>query len=178
MTSDLDNVRKLRTNTINQELADKAISLGCTKAKIILTKTISLGSWNKIQCQYGCSNYGKSFTCPPAAPSTDEMSRILLDYHKAILVQTEHANQIREIVVKLEEIFKSKGFYKAFALSAAPCDLCEACTLETGCKYPGKARPTLHGCGIDIAQTTNNNGWNPTKQSCLDSAPIGMVLIS
>lgn len=178
MNSESSNVRKLKTHTTNQELTDTAISLGCVKAKIILTKTISLGSWNKMQCQYGCPYYGKRFTCPPAAPTVDEMSQILLDYHKAILVQTEHANQIREIVVTLEENFKQKGFHKAFAFSATPCDLCETCTLDTGCQYPGKARPTLHGCGIDVAQTTCNNGWNATKQSCPESMPVGMVLIN
>ena len=42
---------------LNQELIQEAICLGCTKAKVILTKTISIANWMKLQCQYGCSQY-------------------------------------------------------------------------------------------------------------------------
>ena len=182
MNRELGNLKLLsqKKQTTNQELTDEAISLGCTKAKVIHTKTILLGSWNKIQCQYGCQNYGKRFTCPPCSPTVDEMSRILLDYHKAMIIQSANTKEIREIGVKLETSFKGKGFHKAFALSAAPCDLCETCTLEIGCAYPTKARPSLHACGIDVIQTIFNNGWSLASdmQTCSETLPIGMVLIN
>lgn len=182
MNKELRNLKVIsrKKQTTNQGLAEEAISLGCSKAKIILTKTILLGSWNKIQCQYGCERYGKSFTCPPCSPSVDEMSRILLDYHKAIIIESADTKTLRDIVVKLEESLKSKGFHKAFALSATACDLCETCTLETGCAYPAKARPSLRACGIDVMQTIFNNGWSLTSdmQPCSETLPIGMVLIN
>lgn len=182
MNKDLGNLKLIshKKQSAYQGLAEEAISLGCSKAKIILTKTILLGSWNKIQCQYGCQHYGKRFTCPPCSPSADEMSRILLDYHKAIIIESADTKAIRDIVVKLEESLKDKGYHKAFALSATACDLCETCTLETGCAYPAKARPSLRACGIDVVQTISNNGWglNGDLQPCSENLPIGMVLIN
>ncbi len=70
--------------------------------------------------------------------------------------------------------------YKAFALGATPCNLCETCNTEVACKYPEKARPTIKACGIDIAQTLNNIGWifDPKNEPCSSQLPLGMVLVN
>ncbi len=182
MIRELGHIKKssAKGNIVNHELTQEAISLGCLNAKVILTKTISLGSWNKLQCQYGCPFYAKRLTCPPYSPVVDEMAHILSDYDHALIIETPSAKQSREIGLALEANFKCKGFHKAFALSALPCDLCEVCSFETGCKYPTKARPTLYACGIDVKQTVFNNGWNVASnmQPCTETLPIGMVLIN
>ncbi|MBI4384276.1 MAG: DUF2284 domain-containing protein, partial [Nitrospinae bacterium] len=180
VVTDLRHFKKSpKSEPSNMELVEEAVSLGCVKAKVILTKTISLGRWVKLQCQYGCPFYGMRFTCPPCSPNADEMSEILLDYQKAILIQAPQAKQALEIVLALEERYKNKGFHKAFALCATPCDLCETCTIETRCQHPDKARPTMQACGIDVSQTTFNNGWesNGGQTPCSESRPFGMVLI-
>ena len=76
-----ENVKFLPENTrLNQEMIHEAINLGCTKAKVILAKTISRAHWMNLQCQFGCSHYGTLLTCPPYAPNADEMAEILPEY--------------------------------------------------------------------------------------------------
>jgi predicted metal-binding protein len=165
---------------LNQELIQEAIRLGCTKAKVILTKTISMAHWMKLQCQYGCSHYGSILTCPPYTPDAGEMSEVLVEYEKALLINASPEINARELVVLLEKLLKEKGFNKAFALSAQPCDLCDPCTIETNCQFPEKARPTLQACGIDVNKTIHNNGWDDLglQAPCTPTHAIGMVLIS
>ena len=176
-----ENVKSLPENIcLNQELIQEAINLGCTKAKVILTKTISLSNWMNLQCQFGCSHYGSLLTCPPYTPNAEEMAEILPEYEKALLINASPETNVREIVVHLEKYLKRKGFYKAFALCAQPCDLCSPCTIETKCQYPEKARPTLQACGIDVNETIHNNGWDDLGQQapCTPTHAIGMVLLA
>ncbi len=175
-----ENIKALPENILsNQELIQEAIRLGCIKAKVILTKTISMANWMKLQCQYGCSHYGSVLTCPPYTPQAEEMSEVLLEYEKAMLINASPETNVREIVVHLEKVLKEKGFNKAFALSAQPCDLCEPCTIATHCQFPDKARPTLQACGIDVNETIHNNGWDDLgpQTPCAPTHAIGMVLI-
>ncbi|MBT7475564.1 MAG: hypothetical protein HN649_02940, partial [Nitrospina sp.] len=120
-----ENIKSLPKSTrSNQELIQEAIDLGCTKAKVILTRTISMAHWMSLQCQYGCANYGSLLTCPPHTPNADEMAEILPEYENALLINGSPETNIREIGVHLEKYLKGKGFNKAFALCAQPCDLC------------------------------------------------------
>lgn len=176
-----ENVKSLPKNICsNQELIEKSISLGCTKAKLILTKTISMAHWMKLQCQYGCSHYGSLLTCPPYTPNVDEMAEILPEYEKALLINASPGTNVAEIVVQLEKYLKERGFRKAFALGAQPCNLCTSCTIPTSCKYPEKARPTLQACGIDVNETIHNNGWDDLgpQSPCTSTHAIGMVLLA
>lgn len=61
----------------HQPLIQEALDRGATEAKIILTRTITLGNWVKLRCQFGCPYYGKRFTCPDSSPSSGEMGDIL-----------------------------------------------------------------------------------------------------
>ena len=175
-----DNIRKIpKSASSNEELIKEALDLGCTKAKVVLTQTISMAHWVKLHCQFGCSQYAKLLTCPPFTPDSDEMAEIIQEYEKALLINTAPNRNVQEIVVRLENSFKKKGFPKAFALGAKPCDLCDPCTVSTFCQYPEKARPTLQACGIDVVTTVDKNGWTdlaPNKP-CSESHAIGMVLL-
>ncbi|MEE9259152.1 MAG: DUF2284 domain-containing protein [Nitrospinaceae bacterium] len=176
----ISNVKKIPQGVCdNQEFIEEALGLGCTKAKVIQTRTIALGPSGRLQCQYGCSHYGKCLTCPPYSPTSEETSEMLYDYQKALLIHGDSGADMREIAVSLENSFKKKGFYKAFGMSSRSCDLCDVCTVETGCKYPDKARPSMHACGIDVPQTISNNGWVEPRPlaPCSEEQNIGMVLI-
>ena len=163
----------------NRELSQEALDFGCAKAKVISTEAISLAHWVKLQCQFGCSNHAKLFTCPPFTPESEEMAEILKEYDQALLIYADQDTNVQEIVFHLETRFKQKGYQKAFALGAQPCKLCDPCTISTFCQYPEKARPTLQACGIDVKATVNNNGWADVIEHtpCSDSHPVGMVLL-
>jgi len=163
----------------NQEMIQEALALGCLQAKVIPAKTISLAHWLKAQCQFGCPHFGTRLTCPPFTPVPEEVSDLLREYERAILIKTSDCKQVREIVVQLEGSLKTKGYYKAFGLCATACDLCEECTIETSCKFPTQARPTLRAFGVDISKTIFNNGWvsDVAMDYCTTTHPIGLVLM-
>jgi len=179
MVTDISKVKtfpkKIRTH---QELIEEALSRGARDAKIILTKTISLGNWVHLRCQFGCPFYGKRFTCPDFSPTSPEMADILSDYKKALIVQTVQASDIQELVLNLEINLRNKGYHKAFALGSLPCNLCETCTIQTQCQHPELARPTLQACGIDVIQTLSNIGWahHGFSHPCTDHCAVGLVL--
>ena len=78
-----NNLRKIpKRISSNQELIKEALDLGCTKAKVVLTQTISMAHWVKLHCQFGCSQYAKLLTCPPCTPDADEMAEIIGGYEK------------------------------------------------------------------------------------------------
>lgn len=176
-----DNVKLIpKSIRSNQELIQEALNLGCTKAKVVLTQTISLAHWVKLHCQFGCSQYAKLLTCPPCTPDAEEMAEIIGEYEKALLINAGPNANVQDIVVSLENNFKQKGYEKAFALGARPCDLCDPCTVTTFCQHPDKARPTLQACGIDVKTTVDKNGWTDlaNHKPCSDSHTIGMVLLA
>ena len=160
-------------------MIEDALDRGCTRAKLIGTEDIAIRHWVKLHCQYGCPNFGKILTCPPFTPTPDDMTEILHDYRKAILLLAEPGSNLRQIVIGLEQSCKTRGFFKAFALCSGPCDVCEECTVDTLCKYPEKTRPTLQACGIDVHGTVSNNGWGDLENltPCGQENNIGMILL-
>ena len=175
------NLTRIPENILsNKELIEESLDFGCRKAKEISTSAISLARWVKLQCQFGCSNHAKLFTCPPFTPESDEMAEILEEYDQALLIHANGGTNVQEIVLHLETSFKKKGSQKAFALGAQPCTLCDPCTISTFCQYPEKARPTLQACGIDVKTTVSNNGWTEVIEykPCSNSHPIGMILLN
>jgi predicted metal-binding protein len=63
-------------------------------------------------------------------------------------------------VLALERDVFLSGFYKAFAFTAAPCNLCEQCTnTKGGCRHPLMSRPTLEAFGVDVYATARKMGY-------------------
>lgn len=151
---------------------DMAISLGAHGAKIIEMGTIVTAEWVRMKCNFGCGYYGTNNCCPPHTPSVSQMREVLACYDHALLI---HSNtDVRSqphptsVAVRIERELFLSGFYKAFALGAGPCRLCEMCS-RGSCRHPESARPSMESCGIDVFQTARNNGFGIetlTDRSC------------
>ncbi len=163
----------------NTDFVGEAKKRGAIGAKIIRARTIALGNWTRLKCQFGCPHFGRLHTCPTFTPTTQEMSDILMDYDKALVVEANDSSKVHELVLGLEIHYKALGFSKAFALEARPCELCEVCTVETHCEYPEQARPTMQGCGIDVSKTLTNIGWKmaSAQEPCSVDQTVGIVLL-
>lgn len=158
-----------------QKLQDKAIKKGATATKIVEVATIKTGSWTHMKCQYGCPNYGLNLCCPPYTPDYATMQKFLSEYKYGIIVEytmpiksqdmqnfatadLKMSNGLLEILLDLEKDAFLSNYYRAFALKAGRCRLCEKCNLEK-CVNPVKARPSLEACGIDVFALANDNGF-------------------
>ena len=134
-------------------------------------RTIIPRHWVREKCIYGCPRYGQKACCPPEVPSVAECKgifcgiplRSFLPLNKKFGDPKERFRWAREVnkqVFALErEVFLS-GFYKAFAFTAAPCNLCEQCkNTKRECRNPLVSRPTLEAFGVDVYATARKMGY-------------------
>ena len=83
---------------------------------------------------------------------------MLDEYECILLVHCKSGHDVRKIVIKLEHEAFFAGYYKAFAIGAGPCYLCDECAMDEGCPHPDLARPSMEACGIDVFKTARNAG--------------------
>ena len=169
----------LDSNGLCDLLIKKSVELGCEQAFVIHTNTIVVARWVQLKCKYGCDEYGKKLTCPPHAPTYEEMKKILGEYNKALLLHGHLSWQMRYVTAEIEKHAFSLGFYKAFGLGAGPCKLCENCETASACVRTAEARPSMEACGIDVYQTVRNHNLKiETLKNKLDEVNIyGLVLL-
>ena len=117
-----------------------------------------------------CSNYGRSWGCPPFGFSVEEY---LAGYDSVLLVATKITPQtgnlliadatelVRPERVRLERrLLEMERLYggRSFAY-VGTCLYCPAgtCTRPDGkpCRHPEWVRPSLEACGFDIVRTTS-----------------------
>ncbi len=118
-----------------------------------------------------CGHYGRSWSCPPACGSLEEMERRIRRYSRGILVQT---------VGELEDSFDWEGMQEtktrhdtAFrrlwqvllepypgltALGAGCCELCSACAWPEPCRFPDRRMVSMEACGLFVSQVCRENG--------------------
>jgi predicted metal-binding protein len=155
----------------------RAVRLGAKDAKIVPADSVVTAQWVREKCQFGCGGYGKSLNCPPHSPTPEQTKNMLTDYEHALLIHGDENTPIGDIVRRLERTIFLDGYYKAFAMGAGPCSLCDDC--PEFCKYPDRARPAMEACGIDVYATVRANGFPIEVLTNEDCAPdyYGMVLI-
>jgi predicted metal-binding protein len=142
----------------HEKWAERAVELGAKAAKVIAADSIKTAEWVRRKCQFGCGGWGKCLTCPPHSPTPDQTKHMLEDYHWAVLFESGKGST-REVAAKLERELFLAGFYKAFGFASGPCDLCDECDFEKGCRHPDESRPAMEACGIDVFETVRRNGF-------------------
>jgi len=161
--------------------------------KPISTDIIVVADWVRLKCQYGCKSYGNHLCCPPFAPKPQETKAVLSEYRQAALVRFEakpdpklqakgpsralggSVTRLHKTIFELERTAFLAGYYKAFGMSAMPCNLCESCIIDEmlkkdqavfeldmlRCRHKDIMRPSMEACGIDVFQTLKNAGYSP-----------------
>ena len=144
-----------------EELKNRAVRLGAKESKIIEVKTVKTAAWVRYKCQFGCSGFAESLTCPPYSPTPDQTQKILNSFKKAILIHCQSGTKvdISKVVVQIEKEAFFAGYYKALGMGAGPCRLCAECNLKDGCRHREEARPSMEACGIDVFSTVRSNGF-------------------
>lgn len=171
-------LKKSSTKMSEQEIVKAAIKLGAKKAKIVAPRRVATGHWVRWKCCYGCDGYQSSLMCPPFTPSPAQTREMLDQFKRALLFEADRGKP-KKIAVALEKELFLRGFYKAFGLGAGPCNLCDTCAFEEGCRHPEIARPSLESCGIDVFDTARAHGFtiNVVRDRSDAQHYFGLVLI-
>jgi len=160
-----------------EEICALAAKSGFNHVQLIYTSEIVTARWVSLKCRYGCSQYDRSWCCPPAAPNLEATRELLSEYEVALLLAGEktnehfhrNSNQKRRVQVKqwkgtiaIERRLFLMGYYKAFGLPGESCALCKECSYPEPCKFPNEKRPSVEACSIDILETAKRLG-RPVK---------------
>ena len=164
-----------------KQLKDMTVKLGAGESKIIDAGSVKTAAWVRYKCQFGCSGFGDTLTCPPYSPTPGETQKILDCFQEAIIIHchgNSHAD-VSEIVLKIEEEAFLAGYHKALAMGAGPCRLCAECNTKGECRNREKTRPSMEACGIDVFTTARNNGFtiDTLHSSGCKADYFGIVLI-
>ena len=156
-----------------------AVSLGAAEAKPIPATSIVTAPWVRMKCLYGCRGASARKSCPPYSPTPEQTQRLVDSFTRAILIHVRNHADITEIARKVEIAAFLGGHYKAWAMGAGPCMLCDDCDPEEPCVHPDLSRPAMEACGVDVFQTVRNNGFKIEVLTSRDDEPnfFGLVLI-
>ena len=123
-----------------------------------------------------CRNYNKSWSCPPACASLQEMRERVKNYNIGILVQTVGDLEdsmdwdgIMEAGARHKENFSKmrnelgKKHPSLLAMGAGECKICESCTYpDNPCRHPDKMEVSMEASGLFVSKvcTDNNLKYN------------------
>jgi predicted metal-binding protein len=149
---------------------ERALALGCDRAKMIDPASVAVAQWVRMKCLYGCDEPGVYKTCPPdGAPALDDTRALLREYSRGILLgvgplqgeqhSDEESRRLNDAALALERELFLAGFHKTWTMGAGPCDICAACSQGNPCPTPELARPSMEGCGVDVFTTVRRAGW-------------------
>jgi predicted metal-binding protein len=136
---------------------------------IIPREHIVVSSWVRFHCQFGCKNYGKNGSCPPAVPSVEECRGMIYEYSSAVMFHFPMKSEPQEyhyrLMAELSELERAiflSGYYKVFLLQYGSCMYCKNCVAEgtrIKCVNKTKCRPGADAMGVDIYQTAHSVGY-------------------
>jgi len=119
-----------------------------------------------------CNRYNKSWSCPPACASLEEIRELAKNYTSGIIVQTVgdvedsfdwdeimetgalHKKNFGQMRVLLGEKYSN-----ILAMGAGECKICELCTYPNKpCRYPKKKEVSMEACGLNVSKVCADNG--------------------
>lgn len=119
-----------------------------------------------------CHNFGRSWSCPPAAPTLEEMRDTVQKYSEGLLVQTvgiledtldyegmmetaqRHTANIDKLMKTLREEFPN-----LYPMGAGGCTKCAKCTYpDEPCRFPDTLTYSMEACGLVVGQVCTDNG--------------------
>jgi predicted metal-binding protein len=145
---------------------------GYTDFKWFDPKEIVVAQWVRMKCMFGCSEYGRTASCPPNVPSVAECQQFFKEYNTGVIFHFEktvaksedrHAwsKKVNQGLLKLEREVFITGYQKAFLLFMDSCGLCAECSgkRET-CKNPMMACPSPEAMAVDVFATVRRYGYS------------------
>ena len=124
-------------------------------------------------CRTECSQYGKSWACPPGVGTVEECREKCLSYENCLMIATivevrdiADINETlatrpghEQITEQVRELMVQQGI-EPYILSTEACAICEHCAWLDGqpCRHPEKMHPCVESHGINLIPTLEENG--------------------
>ncbi len=168
------------TPSLIHRLKEAGRQYGLEEILPISAGDIIVAEWVQLKCRYGCTQYNRSWCCPPATPRPEKVRQILAEYSEALLLQSVHyvpefyrndkrkrARLVRcwKGTVSVERQLFLEGYYKAFSLVGESCALCKNCVYPKNCRFPQEKRPSLESFSVDVIGTVRSVGLEPQVAS-------------
>lgn len=120
-----------------------------------------------------CQSYNKSWACPPACGTLEEMRDKVKAYKRGLLVQTvgvlednmdwetmeKTAKEQAEHFERLLEVLEKK-YPNLLAMGTGTCTRCKPCAYTEGkpCRFPDKLVYSMEACGLFVSKVCADNG--------------------
>lgn len=124
-------------------------------------------------CEHECSQYGKSWACPPGVGTVEQCRAHCLSYKTCLVIATltevqDISNMAETLATRQEhekitdetaEIFRQLGS-TPFVLSTESCAVCPRCAILDGqpCRFPQRMHPCVESQGINVIPVLEENG--------------------
>lgn len=156
---------------VRSKLEDMFKAHGYVDFRWLEPEEIEVAHWVRMKCMFGCSEYGRTATCPPNVPSVDECRDFFQNYEQAVVFHLQKAVEkpedrfvwTREMNLSLLEVERKvfiSGYKKAFLLFLDSCNICDSCPgKKDKCKEPRQARPTPEAMAVDVFATVQKLGY-------------------
>ena len=156
-----------------EKLSAKAMECGFTHCAPLDVSTLDFMQDVRDMCnEKQCNKYGKSWSCPPACGTLEEMRERVKAYSSGLLVQT---------VGELEDSYDWEGIMETgkrhkvnfglmrdalacerspiLAMGAGACMLCETCTYpDAPCRFPDRMAASMEASGLFVSKVCTDNG--------------------
>ncbi len=119
-----------------------------------------------------CGKYNKSWACPPACGTLEEIKQRVLSYDYGMILQaTEQmeddydweaiqkaSKRCGDSLRVLAKQLKSMG-KDVLAMGMNGCDRCETCTYpDAPCRFPEELSPSMEACGLFVSRECEKAG--------------------
>ena len=160
---------------IDNDLVRQAEEFGFSHAALLDTSTLTLRVEARDMCAAGkCKSYNKSWVCPPACGTFEEIYGKLAGYSKGLIVQTtaylednfdyegmQAAGALqKERFIRFRDALRER-WPKLIALGSGSCRLCEACTWpDEPCRHSDEAIISMEAAGLIVSDVCKANNIN------------------
>jgi predicted metal-binding protein len=160
-----------------KDILEKALEGRVFEHAVIPAGNIAFSPELRKACEKNlCGKYNKSWTCPPAVGTMNELMNKILGFSHAFIFTTK---------TDLEDSFDYDGMMKAKdyhdritremhgrfgkenpVFGAGSCKICETCAYPEPCRFPEKIYPSIEAAGINVTELSRaggiryNNGEN------------------
>ncbi len=124
-------------------------------------------------CEHECSQYGRSWACPPGVGTVESCKVHCLGYDNCLVIATltevEDISNLEQTLAtrrehekvtdQVADILRQLGA-EPFVLSTESCAICPRCAILDGqpCRYPKRMHPCVESQGINVVPVLEKNG--------------------